>query len=120
MSSLPQPKIGISYAGISYAGINNQMTTYVVLTRLTTLTARSPSELKRLEQAVSERVRIECPEVKWLARYAILGPCDHLDMFEAPNEMAAARVVMIIRSVGQAQTETWTAIPLEGFNGFIP
>jgi hypothetical protein len=50
------------------------MPTYVILTRLTPETVKVPAELRRLEKAVSEAIRRECPQVKWLANYAILGP----------------------------------------------
>jgi uncharacterized protein with GYD domain len=46
-----------------------------------------------------------------VANYAILGPYDYLDIFGAPDETTAAKVVMIIRSYGHGQTETWTAMP---------
>jgi uncharacterized protein with GYD domain len=91
------------------------MATYVVLTRLTPESVKTPGELKRLERAVTEHVRKDCPQVKWIANYAILGPYDYLDIFEAPDEMIAAKVVMIIRSYGHGQTETWTALPWERF-----
>jgi uncharacterized protein with GYD domain len=95
------------------------MATYVMLTRLTPESVKSPADLKLLEKMVAERVRKDCPEVKWRANYAILGPYDYLDVFEAPNEEAAARVVMIVRSFGHAQTETWTALPWERFEALI-
>ena len=96
------------------------MPIYVMLTRLTPQTVRSREQLKTLEHDVSVRVRAECPEVRWLANYAILGPRDYLDVFEAPDEMVAARVVMIVRSFGHAATETWTAVPWERFKTLIP
>jgi uncharacterized protein with GYD domain len=96
------------------------MVTYVVLTRLTPESVKSPGDLRRLEKAVGERVRNECPDVKWIANYAVLGPYDYLDIFEAPDETAAAKVVMIIRSFGHATTETWTALPWERFESLIP
>jgi len=83
-------------------------------------TVKTPRELKRLEKAVSEAIRRECPKVKWLANYAILGPHDYLDIFEAPDETVAAKVVVIIRSFGHAETETWTALPWERFESLIP
>lgn len=95
------------------------MATYVVLTRLTPATVATPADLKKLEKMVSERIRKECPQVKWLANYAILGPYDYLDIFEAPDEAAAAKVVMIIRSFGHATTETWSALPWERFERLI-
>jgi uncharacterized protein with GYD domain len=96
------------------------MPTYVLLTRLTPGTVKTPHELKRLEKAVSEAIRRECPDVKWLANYAILGPHDYLDIFEAPDETVAAKVVVMIRSFGHAETETWTALPWERFESLIP
>jgi uncharacterized protein with GYD domain len=96
------------------------MPTYVVLSRLTPETVKTPRELKRLEKAVSEAIRRECPQVKWLANYAILGPHDYLDIFEAPDETVAAKVVVLIRSFGHAATETWTALPWDRFERLIP
>jgi len=96
------------------------MATFVMLTRLTPETVKTPGDLKRLEKAVSERVRRECPDVKWVANYAILGPYDYLDIFDAPDEAAAAQVVMAVRSFGHAQTETWTALPWQRFEELIP
>jgi uncharacterized protein with GYD domain len=90
------------------------------LTRLTPESVKSPRDLERLERAVSERIRNECPEVKWIANYAVLGPYDYLDIFEAPDETTAAKVVMMIRSFGHATTETWTALPWERFKNLIP
>ncbi len=96
------------------------MPAYVVLTRLTPEAVKTPGELKRLERQVAEHIRKDCPEVKWVANYAILGPYDYLDIFDAPDETVAAKVVTIIRSYGHAQTETWTAIPWERFSLVLP
>lgn len=96
------------------------MPTYAMLTRLTPEAVKEPSDLKRLEQKVNERIREDCPQVRWLGNYAILGPYDYLDLFEAPDETTAARVVMIVRSFGHAQTETWTILPWERFETLIP
>jgi len=95
------------------------MPEYVMLTRLTPEAVKTPADLKKLEAAVAERVRKDCPQVTWIKSYAILGPHDYLDIFEAPNEEVAARVVMIVRSFGHAQTETWTAVPWDRFETLI-
>lgn len=96
------------------------MATYALLTQLTPATVKSPSTLRALEKEVSARVRRECPTVKWVASFAVLGPVDYLDLFEAPDAETAARVVMILRSFGHAETETWTLIPWERFEKLIP
>ena len=95
------------------------MPEYVMLTRLTPEAVKTPADLKKLEAAVADRVRSDCPQVKWIKSYAILGPHDYLDIFEAPNEEVAARVIMIVRSFGHAQTETWTAVPWDRFETLI-
>jgi uncharacterized protein with GYD domain len=96
------------------------MPSYILLTKLSPETVHAPRNLKKLESDVSQRVRKECPQVRWVANYAILGPYDYLDIFEAPDETEAAKVVMIIRSFGHATTETWTAISWERFVTLIP
>ena len=96
------------------------MATFVLLTRLTPEAVKSPADLKRLEKEVNKRIRRDCPQVKWLANYAILGPYDYLDLFEAPDETVVAKVAMILRSFGHATTETWTALPWERFESLIP
>jgi hypothetical protein len=42
------------------------------------------------------------------------------DIVEAPSELEAPKAIMLIRSFGRAQTETWTALPCERFRGLIP
>lgn len=110
----PAPETGGRAAGGRWT-----MATYVMLTRLAPESVKTPADLRKLERAVSERVRAECPKVRWLASYAILGPADYLDLFEAPDEETAARVAMIVRSFGHAQTETWTAVPWERFEKLV-
>ncbi len=50
----------------------------------------------------------ECPGVKWLSHYLVLGPHDFLDRYEAANEEEAAKVAMISLSVGALSAETST------------
>jgi uncharacterized protein with GYD domain len=96
------------------------MALYVMLTRLTPEAVKTPADMKRLEKAVTERIRKEVPEVKWNTSLAILGPCDYLDLFDAPDEAQAAKVAMIVRSFGHARTEMWTALRWEQFQQLIP
>lgn len=96
------------------------MSTYVMLTTLDPQATKNPAEIRRLEKAVMSRIREQAPEVKWKASYGILGPCDYLDLFEAPSEEDAARVALIVRSFGHARTELWTAIPWERLKELLP
>lgn len=65
--------------------------------------------------AWQEEVKQKCPEVRFLAHYALLGTYDFMDIYEAPNEEIAARVSVITRSNGAFQVESWPAIPSSNF-----
>ncbi len=91
------------------------MATYVLLTKVSPESMSAPEKLRDLEQAVKKKVKKCCPQVKWLASYATLGPYDYLDIFEAPDDLAASKVATIVRSFGHATTETWSAIPWDQF-----
>ena len=95
------------------------MPTFIMLTRLNAEAVRSPKDLEQLEREVMKRVREECPDVKWLSSYAVLGPCDYLDVFSADDIETAARVSTLIRTFGHAQTEIWTATEWGRFKEII-
>jgi len=86
-----------------------------MLTRLSPEALTRPGAVANLNKKVEERIRQECPGVKWLANYAVLGPCDYLDVFEAPDADTATRVALLVRSFGHATTETWVATPWDRF-----
>lgn len=58
-----------------------------------------------------DEINKQCPEVKVLAHYAILGPYDFMCIYEAPDEKAAAKVSLLSRGRGAFQVESWHAIP---------
>jgi uncharacterized protein with GYD domain len=91
------------------------MQTYVMLTRLSPEALVSPDSVEALNRRLQERLRAECPGVRWVADYALLGPYDCLDIFEAPDQETATKVCLLVRSIGHATTETWMATPGEGF-----
>jgi uncharacterized protein with GYD domain len=95
------------------------MPTFIMLTRLAHGALQSPSSLENLEREVMERVRAECPEVDWSASYAVLGPCDYLDIFTAPDNNTATKVATIIRTFGHAQTEVWAATEWQEFKELV-
>jgi len=69
----------------------------------------------KLGRAWLEHLREKCPEVKFIAHYALLGPYDFLDIYKAPDAETAAEVSMISLANGAFQTESWTAIPYTRF-----
>ena len=95
------------------------MFTFVMLTRLSPDAVRSPQALEQLEQKAMVRVRQECPDVEWVSNYAVLGPCDYLDIFRAKDVETAARVSALIRTFGHAQTEIWTATDWKRFKEIV-
>jgi uncharacterized protein with GYD domain len=95
------------------------METFIMQTRLSTDAVRSPRLLEEHERRAMNRVRAQCPEVKWIASYAVLGPCDYVDVFEAPSVEVATKVATIIRTFGHAITEVWAATPWERFKEIV-
>lgn len=95
------------------------MSTFVMLTRLAHGALSSPRSLEDLEAAIKSQIAAQCPNVKWLSNYAVLGPYDYLDMFEAPDVETAVKVSTIIRTFGHAHTEVWSATPWSRFKELI-
>lgn len=85
------------------------MSKFVMLTQLTHGSLKSPQGLEALEQQVMDRIRSTCPEVEWLSSYAVLGPYDYVDMFEAPDIETATKISALVRTFGHANTEIWPA-----------
>lgn len=92
---------------------------FIMLTRLNPEAVRSPRGLEQLERDAMKRVREECPDVEWLSSYAVLGPCDYLDVFIANDVETAARVSALIRTFGHAHTEIWTATEWDRFKDLV-
>jgi uncharacterized protein with GYD domain len=90
-----------------------------MLTRLSPEAVRSPKSYKALERRTMSAVREECPQVKWRESFAILGPYDYLDLFDAPDIETAMKVAALIRIGGQAQTEVWAATAWPKFERMV-
>lgn len=95
------------------------MITFVMMTRLSTEALKSPQALETLERSAMEHIHRECPEVKWVRNYALLGASDYLDIFEAPDIETAAKVSTLIRTYGHAHTELWSAIEWARFKEIV-
>jgi len=95
------------------------MATYILVTKLSPELTKDLKKRAEIGRKWIERVRRHCPDVKFLAHYALLGPYDFLDIYEAPNEKSAAKVSMISLSGGAVAAESWTAIPYKKFINLI-
>jgi uncharacterized protein with GYD domain len=93
------------------------MATYAMLTRLSPEALTRPTGVAELNRKVQRRVKQECRGVKWLANYAVLGPCDYLDIFESPDVETATKVALLVRALGHATTETWVLTPWDRYLG---
>ncbi len=93
------------------------MKTYVMMTKICPQDAHLIEVTNKLKshsknaRSWLEEIKEKCPEVKFLAHYALLGPYDFMDIYEAPDEKIAAKVSIISRSRGVFQVESWPAIP---------
>lgn len=95
------------------------MGTFVMLTRVAPEVARTPQMLEMLERKMADHIRAQCPDVKWLANYAVLGPYDYVDVFAAPDITTAMKVSAITRSYGGAHAEVWAAAPWREFKEML-
>ena len=91
------------------------MKTFILMTKLSPEVEKQVKERAQLGRAWLEQVKEKCPEVKFVTHYALLGPYDFLDIYEAPDEETAAKVAMISMANGAAKAESWTAIPYARF-----
>ncbi len=91
------------------------MPTFVLMTTLSPEITRNMRNRAEIGREWKERIAAQVPQVKWIAHYALLGPYDFLDVYEAPDEEAAAKVSMISLSLGALRAESWTAIPYARF-----
>jgi uncharacterized protein with GYD domain len=80
---------------------------------------RSPRSLEEIATAVTKQIEADCPTVRWTASYAVLGPYDYVDVFQAPDVDTAMRVAALVRSFGHANTEVWPATPWSDFKKLI-
>ena len=85
------------------------MATYIMLTQISPDAVKTPQTLEQLEQDAMQQIRTACPEVEWRHSYALLGPYDYLDIFNAPDVETAAKVATLIRAYGRAHSEIWAA-----------
>lgn len=95
------------------------MPTFVMLTRLGHDSLKNPRSMETLGDQVGEHIKRECPGVHWERSLAVLGATDYVDIFSAPDNVAAAKVATIVRSFGHATTEVWPAMDWRDFKKLL-
>jgi uncharacterized protein with GYD domain len=88
---------------------------FVLMTRLAPEALRDAKDRRATGKEWLKKVKSACPDVKWLAHYAILGPYDFMDVYEAPDIETAHRVSLISRSEGALTAESWQALPYDRY-----
>ena len=91
------------------------MPLFVLMTRLAPESVQDASGRRAMGKEWLKRVKRVCPEVSFVAHYAILGPYDFMDIYEAPDVETAHRVSLISRSEGAVSAESWQALPYDRF-----
>jgi uncharacterized protein with GYD domain len=91
------------------------MATYVILSRFSPEAFREPKDFKKLADAVSAKIKSDCPGVQWKDSYATLGRFDVVDIVEADDPKQIEKAAMIIRACGHSTTETLVATPWKEF-----
>ena len=91
------------------------MATYIIITRLSPHAFSEPSDFKALAQTVSDKIKNECPGVKWKDSYVTTGRFDVIDVVEADDIKQVERAAFIIRGYGHSTTETLVATPWKDF-----
>jgi len=89
------------------------MGTYVLATRVNPERMGTVERLHEIDALVRNQVATHYPTVRWITSYALLGPFDFLDVFDAPDDATANQVAAIVQSFGYVTTEIWTAVPRE-------
>ncbi len=91
------------------------MTTFILLTKVSAERVKEVRDLPAMDRAFEAKLQEECPNVKRVASYALLGAYDFLHVFEAPDAIAAAKVALLASEFGPGSTQTLTAIPFDDF-----
>jgi len=91
------------------------MQTFVLMTKLAPEMSKQVKDQEKLGREWLDQVKEKCPEVNFVSHYALLGPYDFLDIYEAPDEETAAKVSLISLQTGAFLAESWVAIPYKRF-----
>lgn len=86
------------------------MPTYVLMTKLAPDSIGNAKDRRDKGKSWLERVTRACPEVKWIAHYALLGRYDFMDLYDAPDDATAHKVSLISREQGAVSAESWPAL----------
>jgi len=91
------------------------MPTFMLMTRLNPETNSSAEDRRKTGKKWLKKVRTLCPSVEWIAHYAVLGPFDFIDIYNAPDVETAHKVSLISRTTGALTAESWQVMEYESY-----
>jgi uncharacterized protein with GYD domain len=91
------------------------MPTYILMTRLGPDAMKDPRGRRAVGREWIKKVKELNPKVKFIAHYAILGPFDFMDIYEAPDDAVALKGSLLSRSEGAITAESWQALPYDQY-----
>ncbi|MDQ7782023.1 MAG: GYD domain-containing protein [Desulfomonilaceae bacterium] len=91
------------------------MATYIILSRISPHAFDDPDGFKKLADAVSEKIKTQCPAVKWKESFVTMGRFDVVDIVESDDPQQVGRAAMLIRAYGKSETETMPATEWKSF-----
>jgi uncharacterized protein with GYD domain len=91
------------------------MPTYVLMTKLGASSMHDPKGRRRAGQDWKRKVDEACPGIKWGPHFALLGPYDFIDIYEAPDQETAFKVSLMSRELGAVVAESWPALSYEQY-----
>lgn len=91
------------------------MPTFVLMTKLASQAMHDAGGRRAMGKEWLNKVKECCPAVEWKAHYAILGPYDFMDIYDAPDVETAHKVSIISRAEGAVAAESWQALPYDQF-----
>jgi len=89
------------------------------MTKLSPETTANLDSKEEMGRTWYSKIKQSCASVRWLHHFAILGPYDFMDIYEAENEEEAAKVSMITLANGAAEAVNWTLIPYQRYLAMI-
>jgi len=91
------------------------MPVFVLMIRLAPEAMHDARGRRALGKEWMKKVRDACPDVNFIAHYAILGPYDFMDIYEAADVESAQKVSYISRAEGALTAESWPATPYDDY-----
>ena len=91
------------------------MATYIILSRVSPDALSDPKNFQQLAKKVSEKIKSECPDIKWKESFVTMGRFDVVDIVESDDYYQVEKAAMIIRGYGHSMTETMMATPWKEF-----